>query len=415
MNVVATLEHRFEQTRDGAVWTQTQYPHAFWAPYLDVFETVRVVARVRAVEKADPGWKRADGARVTFAAVPYYLGPWQYLLRRGQVIRAARAAVSPDDAVILRVPGQIANCIEPLLRRTGHPYAVEVVADPYDVFAPGSVKHLLAPLLRWWSPRQLRRVCHNAFAASYVTRAALQRRYPCPHESVGCSDVEISAASLATAPRPERQEARRIRLITVGTLAQLYKAPHILIDATIICLRQGLDLELVLIGDGKHRPELQAQAARLGAGDRIQFRGQLTAGDAVRAELDRADVFLLPSFQEGLPRALVEAMARALPCIGSTVGGIPELLPADALVPPGDSAALAAKIRAVVTDPLRLSRMSRANLETARQYRVEILREKRVAFYQYVRDQTSAWLVGQKEKSGVSPLSPCTQGERGRG
>jgi glycosyltransferase involved in cell wall biosynthesis len=398
MNVVATLEHRFEQTPDGAVWTQTQYPHAFWAPYLDVFDTVRVAARVNAVTTASPGWKRADGERVMFAPVPYYLGPWQYLMRRGQVIRAARSAVGPEDAVILRVPGQIAGCIEPLLRRTGHPYAVEVVADPYDVFAPGSVKHLLSPLLRWWWPRQLRRVCHNAFAASYVTREALQRRYPCPNESVGCSDVEISDASLAAAPRPERQETRRIRLITVGTLAQMYKAPHILIDATAVCLRQGLDLELVLIGDGKHRPELEAQAARLGAGERIQFRGQLTAGDAVRAELDRADVFVLPSFQEGLPRAMVEAMARALPCIGSTVGGIPELLPPDALVPPGDSKALAAKIRAIATNPQRLSRMSRENLESARHYRTEILREKRVAFYQYVREQTSEWRAGKNEK-----------------
>jgi glycosyltransferase involved in cell wall biosynthesis len=159
---------------------------------------------------------------------------------------------------------------------------------------------------------------------------------------------------------------------------------------------------LVLVGDGKHRPELEAQAARLGVAERIHFRGQLTAGEAVRAELDRADIFVLPSFQEGLPRAMVEAMARGLPCIGSTVGGIPELLPADALVPPGDSAALAAKIGEVAVDPRRLSRMSRENLEAARQYRAEILREKRVGFYQYVRDHTAAGLAGQKGHSGVA-------------
>ncbi len=402
MNVVATLEHRFEQTPDGAVWTQTQYPHAFWAPYLDVFASVRVAARVKPVESVGPGWQRADGARVSFAPVPCFVGPWQYLWRRRQVIRAARAAVKPDDAVILRVPGQIANCIEPMLRGTGHAYAVEVVADPYDVFAPGSVKHPLAPFFRWWSPRQLRRICRHAFAACYVTRAALQRRYPCPNESVGCSDVEISNASLIHAPRLEWREPRSIRLITVGTLAQLYKSPHILIDAVAACIREGMDLDLVLVGDGKHRPELEAQAARLGVGARVHFRGQLTAGEAVRAELDRADIFVLPSFQEGLPRAMVEAMARALPCIGSEVGGIPELLPADALVPPGDSVALAAKIRALATDPQCLARMSRENLETALHYRTEVLREKRVGFYKYVRKQTARWLAGQKKHSGLA-------------
>lgn len=392
MNVVATLEHRFDQTPDGAIWTQTQYPRSFWSPYLDVFDAVRVVARVQPVAAPGAGWQRADGERVQFVPVPYFVGPWQYLLKRGQVIRAARAAVNTEDAVILRVPGQIANCMMPLLLRTGHPYAVEVVADPYDVFAPGSVKHVLAPFFRWWSPRQLRRACSKAMAACYVTREALQRRYPCPSESMGCSDVEIPADALVPGPRPKIAAPRRIRLITVGGLAQLYKAPHILIDAVAACIQGGLDLELVLVGDGKHRAELEAQAARLGVGERIQFRGQLTAGAAVRAELDRADLFVLPSFQEGLPRAMVEAMARGLPCVGSTVGGIPELLPAESLVPPGDAAALAAKIREVVGDPARLSQMSRQNLDTARLYRAEILREKRVGFYQYVREQTAAWL-----------------------
>jgi len=401
MNVAVTLEHRFEQTPDGTVWTQTQYPHGFWEPYLEVFETVCVAARVRMVERAGPGWKRADGERVAFAPLPHFIGPWQYLRRRRHVIRAARAAVGPDDAVILRVPGQIANCIEPMLARLDRPYAVEVVADPYDVFAPGSVKHPLAPLFRWWSPRQLRRICRNASAASYVTREALQRRYPCPNESVSCSDVEISDAAMVSGPRPECREPRRFRLITVGTLAQLYKAPHVLIDAVAACLRMGLDLELVLVGDGKHRPELEAQAARLGARERIHFRGQLTAGEAVRAELDRADVFVLPSFQEGLPRALVEAMARALPCIGSSVGGIPELLPVGDLVPPGDAAALAAKIGEVVIDPARLSRMSGYNLATARQYRQGTLRGKRIAFYQYVREQTETWRRRGNARAGA--------------
>ena len=70
------------------------------------------------------------------------------------------------------------------------------------------------------------------------------------------------------------------------------------------------------------RNGLKAKALR----DRVRFRGQLTTPVDVRAELDRADLFVLPSRQEGLPRAMIEAMARALPCIGSSVGGIPELL-----------------------------------------------------------------------------------------
>jgi L-malate glycosyltransferase len=125
----------------------------------------------------------------------------------------------------------------------------------------------------------------------------------------------------------------------------------------------------------------------------VHFRGNLPSGQAVRAALDAADIFVLPSRQEGLPRALVEAMARALPCIGSTIGGIPELLPPADLVPPGDAEALAAKIREVAADPARRARMSAANLAKAGDYREAELHDRRVAFYRELRARTEAALA----------------------
>jgi glycosyltransferase involved in cell wall biosynthesis len=217
----------------------------------------------------------------------------------------------------------------------------------------------------------------------------------------GVSDVNIRADDLVAESRPLVQEPRPIVLIYVGTMAQLYKAPHILIDAVAACVREGLDLKLVLVGDGKHRAELEAQANAHGLGERVVFRGQFSSSAQVRDELDQADLFVLPSFQEGLPRAMVEAMARALPCIGSTVGGIPELLPAEDMVQPGDVDALAGKIREVTTNPQRMQQMSQRNLATAADYQFERLREKRNAFYQYVRDQTQAWL--RQRHSGLKP------------
>jgi L-malate glycosyltransferase len=94
-----------------------------------------------------------------------------------------------------------------------------------------------------------------------------------------------------------------------------------------------------------------------------------------------------------LPRAMVEAMARALPCIGSSVGGVPELLPPEDLVVPGDVNALATKIREIVTDPERLAQMSARNLATAQAYRDEVLAVQRTDFYRYVRDRTEKWLA----------------------
>jgi len=133
-------------------------------------------------------------------------------------------------------------------------------------------------------------------------------------------------------------------------------------------------------------------AAALGVSERVEFRGQLASGELVRQELDRADLFVLPSRQEGLPRAMIEAMARGLPCIGSTVGGIPELLPESDLVPPDDARRLAHTIRSVVTDHARLARMSERNLEKAREYAPERLARRRGHFYERVRIRTQEWL-----------------------
>lgn len=181
------------------------------------------------------------------------------------------------------------------------------------------------------------------------------------------------------------------KIIFIGSLDQLYKAPDILIHAIHCCLKEGIDVFLTMVGDGRFRPEIESLSRKLNLLDRIRFLGQMTAGEAVRAELDKADLFVLPSKTEGLPRAMIEAMARGLPCIGSNVGGIPELLPPEDMVPPGDVHALASKIREVIRDPERMNRMAERNWKKAHEYHDDILRERRNAFYQYVKEKTEEW------------------------
>jgi glycosyltransferase involved in cell wall biosynthesis len=182
----------------------------------------------------------------------------------------------------------------------------------------------------------------------------------------------------------------------VGSLAQLYKGADVLIEAIARCVRAGFNLTAAIVGDGKYRPVLMAQAERAGIASRIRFLGQVTAGEAVRQILDGADLFVLPSRTEGLPRALIEAMARAVPCIGSTVGGIPELLDKTDLVPPGDPAALASKIQEVLRSPERMKMMAHRNLQAAMEFRDVTLAERRRRFYRHIRDCTQRWEMAQR-------------------
>jgi glycosyltransferase involved in cell wall biosynthesis len=390
MKLLLVFDHRFLCGSDGVVFSAKSYGHSFFAKrYLRVFDEVTILTRTAPASDGVPG-EPTEGPGVRIASLGDWQGPLG-LLRTWRPLRAELGRqLRSAEAVLLIAPGMLAPLARTRLRRQGRPYGVEVVGDPFDAMAPGSMHHPLRPLLRWSATRQLRELCATAAATAYVTRDALQRRYPCPTYAVGVSDVELPAGVLAAAPRPLGSSATPRTVITVGTMAQLYKAQDVLIDAIADCVSTGLDVRLVLVGDGRHRAELAARPAAQRLGERLTFTGALPAGMPIRAALDAADLFVLPSYQEGLPRAMVEAMARGLPCVGSTVGGIPELLPPEDLVPAGDVGALAQKIREVLGDDERLARMSTRNLEVAREYREDLLEAKRLGFYEELRRVTMA-------------------------
>jgi glycosyltransferase involved in cell wall biosynthesis len=323
-----------------------------------------------------------------------------------KVHTASRAAVSRRDAVILRSPSNVSATLERTLR--GRPFGVEVIGDPYEVFAPNSTKHPLRPVWRRLFTNQVKRQCRNASAVCYVTEGALQRRYPGAPGALRTSFVNMEMDTHAFAPSARRFSDSVLprRIITVGSLEQPYKGVDVLIDATARCVADGLDLDLVVAGSGKLRPVLEQRAQLRGIAARVAFLGSVASGRAVREQLDRADLFVLASKTEGLPRAMIEAMARGLPCLGSDVGGIPELLPPSDLVPRGDVVALANSLRDVLTNSARMTRMSETNWKRAQNYSDAVLDAKRDEFCIYLKEVTSDWATFQ-DKNAAS--QPCPQ------
>ncbi|MGH9430397.1 MAG: glycosyltransferase, partial [Terriglobia bacterium] len=386
MKLLVAIDHHFFRDPTGGVFLGPPMSisgYQFWQRYLEVFEEVVVLARVRSLKKpAEPSAVRAGGPRVIFHDLPDYLGPWEYLYQLRALKKEVRRALEECDAYILRIPGAVGQLAWRELRRQGRPYALEVVADPWDILSPAATPSIVRPIVRRRWSNCLRRMCWEASAVCYVTREALQRRYPPgPGVWTACaSDVELPTG-IAT-PEILRNRLQRIRQITsgngstnatsrigfVGALAQMYKALDVLLNAVALCLRSGQTVELAVAGDGKFRRPMEDLARRLGIGLQVNFLGALEPGPPVLAFLDSVDLFVLPSRQEGLPRALIEAMSRGCPCIASCVGGIPELLEPEDLVPPGDVQSLAGKLSEVLRDPERLERMALQNLEKAREY-----------------------------------------------
>jgi glycosyltransferase involved in cell wall biosynthesis len=385
--------------------------YRFWERYLEVFEDVAVVARVRNVEHVLPEFTRIDGPHVTVQDVPEYVGPQGYLKVRKEFRHAARTAVSPTDAALLRVGcSPLAAAVESTIWARRQPFGVEVITDPYMVFAPGAIRHPLRPVFRQLFTRQLKRQCQRAAASTYVTRANLQQRYPASPAafSTSYSDVDLAPEAFVDQGRSGEILGTIPTIVSIGSMAQLYKGFDVLIDAVACCAQRGLPLNLVLVGDGKHRGELEQQVQRLGIQRQVTFTGQLAGGHAVREQLDNADLFVLASRTEGLPRVVIEAQARGLPCIGTRVGGIPELLEDSCLVEPNDPGQLTTRIMEFMCSSKRRRSESAGNLENARAYSQSSLKARRLTFLQELRDRTEDSLAKSSilKPNRLQPHSP---------
>lgn len=391
-NVVVASEVRLQRGPDGSIVCPTgTRDYTFWSRYLDVFRTVTVVARVN--DRRSGGLPvEGDGVRVH--AIPDFGGGVGLARRYVSVMKLLGSVVALDQsAYILRVPGILGNLLSRMLATQSKPFAVEVVGDPHDVFAPSAIRHPLRPVLRHWMTRSLRRQCRSAVATAYVTQQALQRRYPPSPDTYTThySSVELPPEAFASEPRRYGRIANSppYEIVGVGRLNQAYKGADVLVRAIDLCRRRGMDVRLTWLGDGHTRGELERLAAELDLSDHCRFVGDVPAGSAVRGYLDTADLFVMPSRTEGLPRAMIEAMARGVPCIGSAVGGIPELLEPFEMSPPDDPDRLAQLMMDTLRDPLRMSEMSERNLRKAANYAQGVLRAKRRRFYEIVRDRTS--------------------------
>lgn len=329
---------------------------------------------VRAVVRADrqPGSGSVPlSDTVDVEALPYYVGLPGLVRVVVPLVVGIWRRVADAERIVLRLPGVIGSVAATACRIRRRRYAVEVVGDPVDVLASGVLgrggrvgRRLAAAHLRW--------VVAGAEASLFVTRTELQRRYP-PRTNtptIGMSRVLLRDDDFVASGR------RRIgghEIVTVGSQEQRYKGHDVLLRAIRVLRDDGLDVSATIVGGGRFHSELRQQAEELDLTASVTFTGSVLDRSRVRALLDAATLFVLPSRAEGTPRALLEAMARALPAVGTAVGGTRELLVPRALVPPDDVDALAGAIRAVLEDTERWEAESRRNLETARTFHSSVL------------------------------------------
>jgi glycosyltransferase involved in cell wall biosynthesis len=196
-------------------------------------------------------------------------------------------------------------------------------------------------------------------------------------------DVLMNAVPLPPLEPAQRREEPEPTLLFLGEVAR-HKGVLELARSFAQVRRQFPRLKLVYGGTGSALQEVRDLTAELELGSRVQFTGWLEA-ERKRAAFAGATIFVLPSYVEGMPMALLEAMSCGLPTIATAVGGVPEIITHEAnglLIPPGDTAALAAAIARLMSDPQLRQRLGDAARATvAERFSLDTAVRRLLEFY----------------------------------
>ena len=285
------------------------------------------------------------------------LGPWWSLLNkaRGGVVRHAaylmeacyfrqRCAADGIDHVHVHF----------LTNSTAVAMLARIMGGPsYSATVHGPDELVDAPLLDF--PAKIEHASFIAAITHFCRSQLIRFSSIRSAEKIAIVHCGLNLDDFAPSPPPDNRT-----LVCVGRLCP--QKGQAQIPAAAAALRAEFpDLKVILIGDGESRAEIEAEIARLGVGDVVQITGWMENAK-VREALKAARAFVLPTFAEGLPVVIMEALALGRPVISTYIAGIPELVDEGCgwIVPAGDGEALTGAMRAALTaSPEKLAALGR--------------------------------------------------------
>lgn len=289
--------------------------------------------------------------------------------------------ISKSDAVVINLPSLfIGKRAEMICRKRGVPYLVQLGGCPWDVLKNrGIIGKLVALPALIANKMDIKR----APAVIYVTENFLQKRYPTNGKSIGCSNVTLQEVSdQVLAQRIKKIEKHNGKLI-IGTAAAIdvkYKGQQYVMKALERLKKSGDDRYEYQIVGGGDPSYLNGIISNLNLAANVKILGSLKHEDVFKW-LDQIDIYIQPSRTEGLPRAMIEAMSRGLPCLGANSGGIPELIENKFIFSNGinEIKEIAGLLHQIDKDLMR--KMAKRNFKVAKQYDAKALRMRRNSFY----------------------------------
>lgn len=396
MRALFCHDHFYKRTSAGDIVSEGQFRHTLWRRYLAHFDALTVIGRDGGFAAKNDDINVASTDNVDFTLFPNMNNLTGLLSGRRGIKHQIRDLVRDHDCVILRGISELGSMACREAKRQGKIVVLEMVACPWDsLWYYGGVK---AKLYAPWRYLAGRKTAQNADAVIYVTNTFLQKRYPANTKiQAVASNVDIAPVRASILEQRDYKiraytTETQYRIGLIGALSNALKGIDIAITACHRLKAKGIDnFTLHILGPGDAEPYCRlVQYHNLE--NHVFFDGIRQSGAPVMEWLSAMDIYIQPSLQEGLPRAVIEAMSLGLPVIGSDAGGMSELLQNDAVIRKKDPVALANKIAALMQDKDKVQAQSRRNAACAAAYTANILDPKRDAFWREV-----SYLVAQNQ------------------
>lgn len=349
--------------------------------YLNVVDKLTILIRVEQLDDNDMIKKlsKIDTEKINIVEMPNLLSI-KGMLKKNKIIKEKiYTNVCNADLIFIRIPSFIGNEVVKIANEMGKKYLVEVGGCAWDSYWNHSLKgKLIAPYIFL----NTRYSVHNASHATYVTNRFLQNRYPCKGNLCECSNVMIDKPDESVLENRIKkiENYKSSRTMVIGTIAAVnvkYKGQEYIIEAISRLNRQGYNFEYHLVGKGD-TTYLEDISRKYGVQDKIKFLGIMKPKE-ILTYLDNIDIYAQPSRQEGLPRAMIEAMSRACPSIGSTTAGIPELIKDTMIFENGNINQICDILKHL--DTKEMIEQSIINFEKSKEYEFNILKNRRNLFF----------------------------------
>lgn len=359
---------------NGIFFTQGGLADNITQRYTTIYGDLTIICRAISIKPDEKNLSRIENPLVRVNAVRS-----SSLIISGKDKQKIRETVGKSDGVIVRLPSIIGEEVFKCAKQLKKPVLAEIVTCPWDSLWNHSLKgKVIAPVM-WFKTRKSTK---SADYVLYVTQQFLQRRYPTNGINIGCSDVELIDNKdniLESRLESIDKKAENDEFI-LGTLASLntkFKGQQYVMEAIAKLKSDGKKIKYRLAGGGD-ASYLHSVAKKLDIEDLIIWDGLVPHKD-VFDWFAKLDLYIQPSEQEGLPRALVEAMSRACPCAGSDVGGIPELLQPEDIFKRSSWNSIYSYLKKIRKDKLKAN--AKHNYEKAQEYTKTSLAPIREKFY----------------------------------